>query len=116
MRCLVQLAGSTAQGDRLADADLARDYAQQPLGDAKADASYGFLMAGPIAEFVRRDAFAKRCVSKAKVGDPGCTRHGCWSSRWSSRFEASSTCMFGKSRKASWPRVSASCAASTRPR
>jgi hypothetical protein len=44
VRRLVQLADGSAYGDGLADANLARDDAQQRFGDAKANARDGFLM------------------------------------------------------------------------
>ena len=75
VRSGIELGGGGAQGDGLADADLAGDDAQQRLADAEADARHGFLMAGAVAQLAGRDGLAEGGAGEAEVADPGCTGH-----------------------------------------
>jgi hypothetical protein len=76
MRGLVELADGSAHGDGLTDADLASDDAQQRFGDAKANASDGFLMTRSVKEVFSQDALGKREFGEAEVRGPGCPHHG----------------------------------------
>jgi hypothetical protein len=79
MRGRLQLCGGGAQGDRLADANLAGEYAEQSFLDAEVDAGDRLLVSWPSKEVCGGDALAERSVRESEMHDPGGTAHYCCS-------------------------------------
>ncbi len=76
----VELADGGAEGDGLADADLAGDDAEQALGDTEADAGDGFVVSGAREEIASSDVLAEGHAGEAEALGPAGDTHGRFSS------------------------------------